>query len=412
MVAARDDYSLALDYLRILAQQEFATWWADVESHPEKVHDDELRDAFVLIQAKYGEQAAAAAVDYLVLSRSLDEDLAGLPFPDRADPVGFEQAASSYGWAVRQIHEESSPAEVAVALKKLSGIMDRLVSKPARGTVELNVLRDGTAYARVPEPGACAFCLMLASRGAVYSKETVQTAGGYHDHCRCLGIEVKRDGSDLPRINRDLEELWISSLSESQSDFELALATRSEFASFGDPRNTQVYELPDESARASIIRWQGKDRFYEKVQKAADGLSDDPEALKVLDELDDAARKTPLKQDVLMWRGVRNWNAAFNTDTLSELASYDEEQSRFTAISADRNTAEKEFTTFGKAGALLRIKAKKGTPGIWMPTNGDPTMVSQQEFLVPPGARIKVVSVRDGKMPIIEVELSHEKSSD
>lgn len=44
-----------------------------------------------------------------------------------------------------------------------------------------------TAYRRVPEPGACPFCLVLATRGAVYTSET--TAGGsanrYHAHCRC-----------------------------------------------------------------------------------------------------------------------------------------------------------------------------------------------------------------------------------
>lgn len=41
-------------------------------------------------------------------------------------------------------------------------------------------------YRRVPEPGACAFCLMLATRGAVYS--SASTAGGdnrFHAHCRC-----------------------------------------------------------------------------------------------------------------------------------------------------------------------------------------------------------------------------------
>jgi hypothetical protein len=42
------------------------------------------------------------------------------------------------------------------------------------------------AWRRVPEAGACDFCLMLATRGAVY--RTAQTAGDgndYHRHCRC-----------------------------------------------------------------------------------------------------------------------------------------------------------------------------------------------------------------------------------
>jgi len=42
------------------------------------------------------------------------------------------------------------------------------------------------AWRRIPEAGACAFCLMLATRGAVYS--SARTAGegnAYHRHCRC-----------------------------------------------------------------------------------------------------------------------------------------------------------------------------------------------------------------------------------
>jgi hypothetical protein len=43
-----------------------------------------------------------------------------------------------------------------------------------------------TRYRRVAEPKACRFCMMLASRGAVYLSES--SAGGakkFHSHCRC-----------------------------------------------------------------------------------------------------------------------------------------------------------------------------------------------------------------------------------
>lgn len=68
----------------------------------------------------------------------------------------------------------------------------------------MGALKAGTAYARVPEPGACAFCLMLGSRGAVYDHETVLgEVGRYHDNCRCLAIEVT-GRAPLPQINQDL----------------------------------------------------------------------------------------------------------------------------------------------------------------------------------------------------------------
>lgn len=126
--------------------------------------------------------------------------------------MGFEQASASFGWAMRKVQATADTTEKAVELQlaqmKLDGILSRLVTKPGTDTVVWNVLRDGTAFARVPEPGACSFCLMLASRGAVYTRETVGRVNRFHDHCRCLGIECRRDGSNLPRINRDLEREW------------------------------------------------------------------------------------------------------------------------------------------------------------------------------------------------------------
>lgn len=61
-------------------------------------------------------------------------------------------------------------------------------------------------YRRVPSPGACDFCLTLASRGAVYTKETAVMAkransilggGRYHERCRCRAVV---EYEDMPRL--------------------------------------------------------------------------------------------------------------------------------------------------------------------------------------------------------------------
>ncbi|WP_165242117.1 hypothetical protein [Corynebacterium lizhenjunii] len=228
-MSARDEYALALELLRMRAQQDFATWWAAKEQG--RVTPEQLRAVFADITRDYGEVAASAAVDYLILERSLDESLAGLGFPDRADPVGFEQAVSSFDWAVNT-SREGGVFDAVVARRKLDGVLVRLVGAPAHETVVVNARRDGRAFARVPEPGACAFCLMLASRGAVYaSRHTAGAADAgtsFHDHCRCLVIECKRDGSDLPRINRDLEAAWAESGARNQTEFEKYIKLRGE----------------------------------------------------------------------------------------------------------------------------------------------------------------------------------------
>ncbi|KAB1504358.1 hypothetical protein F7230_04580 [Corynebacterium sp. 320] len=137
-------------------------------------------------------------------------------------------------------------------------------------------------------------------------------------------------------------------------------------------------------------------------------MSDDVGAQQVAEALDMAARHTPLKRDVLMWRGVRNWQAVFGETDLSGLPGLEIDQRRFTAVSTDRSVAEEEFTTFGKAGALLKMTVRKGTPGVWMPANGSQELAYQQEFLVPPGAIMKVIKVEKGELPTIHVELSNE----
>jgi hypothetical protein len=62
--------------------------------------------------------------------------------------------------------------------------------------------------------------------------------------------------------------------------------------------------------RASVRRWQGRGRYYEQVQRAAQDVpnaSDD--ALQVMNDLQDVAR--PLPEDVQVWRGVRSVKESF-----------------------------------------------------------------------------------------------------
>jgi hypothetical protein len=62
--------------------------------------------------------------------------------------------------------------------------------QPGRDTVMQAAHAENAAYARVPEPGACKFCLMLASRGFVYSKSTAGDSKKFHGKCRCNAMPV------------------------------------------------------------------------------------------------------------------------------------------------------------------------------------------------------------------------------
>mgnify|MGYP000991927886 CR=1 FL=1 len=210
---AEADYQQAMDSLRTLAIRDLVSWWKQTETLGFADAKQLMEEPFQAIIAAYGEQAAYAAADYLFRSRSLDDNLRGLEYPEVADPAGFEQILGSYAWALNTSRTATGDLDRQLALRKLAGITNRLVQQPARETVYQATRKAGTRYARVPEPHACTFCLLLASRGAVYSQDTVlRTEAGkkYHDNCKCLGIEVQTP-ADLPKINQELEQIYAAS---------------------------------------------------------------------------------------------------------------------------------------------------------------------------------------------------------
>lgn len=168
-----------------------------------------------------------------------------------------EQMLSSAEWALS--------ATGTQGLERLQGTLQRAVFDGARNTVVANVTREpGARYARHASANACAFCGMLASRGAVYTSERAavrvvgrgkdmspadrraraagltrvnghMAAGGqqtrgsralggkYHDHCHCVAIEVRPGGSyEQPEYVQKWDDAYIAATREtpSKGDFQ------------------------------------------------------------------------------------------------------------------------------------------------------------------------------------------------
>lgn len=144
-----------------------------------------------------------------------------------ADPIPKERIAASTSWALQAVGES--------ALSLLSGSTQRALFDAHRETTLANVRNErGARWARYASSTACAFCRMLATRGAVYTSEAAagkvvgrgkdmtlqerrmrasgldrgargrfiaggsgktrgnQSLGGrYHDNCRCLAVPVR-----------------------------------------------------------------------------------------------------------------------------------------------------------------------------------------------------------------------------
>ena len=146
----------------------------------------------------------------------------------------YEQLTTEVRWgmATNEVGRIDPTSRMALLLQKH-------IFGASRNTVDLNALNTGVKYARVAQPGACSFCRILASRGAVYGSESsalfvgmsgvkkhysdgkdkgtrlkkgrvrgLQSAGSkYHDHCKCVAAPVP-DGVDanFPGYMSDFEE--------------------------------------------------------------------------------------------------------------------------------------------------------------------------------------------------------------
>lgn len=161
--------------------------------------------------AAYGDLAGLVAADFYDELRALAAP-PGRFSATPAGPVPLGQVEAATRWAVGPLW--SSEPDGDAALRRLSGSVRRLSLQPGRSTVWEASRSEGVRYAVVPQIDACSWCLMLASRGAVYhSSQTarVSTTLGreaeYHDSCRCVIAPVWND-RDLPQINRDLAAEW------------------------------------------------------------------------------------------------------------------------------------------------------------------------------------------------------------
>ncbi|WP_431889456.1 hypothetical protein [Nocardiopsis alba] len=157
------------------------------------------------LAGRWGDVASVSGADYFDAVRDYYNP-GGSYLAQPAPPAPVEQVQAGVRWAVDPLF--SSVPDEAAALARLSTSLDRLVRQADRDTVAGNATRDRRAlgYRRVARPGACAFCLMLATREGDYSSQAAaESVGGgrrgrirgtrtqgsrFHDHCRCFAAPV------------------------------------------------------------------------------------------------------------------------------------------------------------------------------------------------------------------------------
>lgn len=119
-----------------------------------------------------------------------------------ADPPPGEMVQASTKWALFTPVAGAEPDRQTVT-DRLTVMALRLVRDGARNTVVGSVRRDPARpmYRRVAKGGACGFCLMLSSRGAVYpSKDNAGSGKHWHDRCSCTVEPQFRGESEPPEV--------------------------------------------------------------------------------------------------------------------------------------------------------------------------------------------------------------------
>lgn len=181
-------FEQANDGIAALVERDLAAFFALLDfSKPDAVKLD-LFDYIPALVTQYGDIAATVAADWFEELREV-EGVSGRFRPPLGPSVPLEQVNGRLGYATRA----SGPlflGDSATLTAFLSMMANEYALQPGRETIIEAARKDKAAFARVPEPGACKFCLMLASRGFVYSKDTVGDSKKFHGKCRCNAMPV------------------------------------------------------------------------------------------------------------------------------------------------------------------------------------------------------------------------------
>lgn len=170
------DLQRDLTRLTGLAADDLAQIWRQVATAAEA--REALNDLLPALIRQYGEAAALLGAEWYDDLREQHLDTAPRFSAYPAD-LPDQGTGAMIGWADRT----STSLDAMQAL--IAGGMARRIADWARETVMGSSFADPLAegWMRVGRPGACGFCRMIISRGAVYTESSVRFAS--HDSCHC-----------------------------------------------------------------------------------------------------------------------------------------------------------------------------------------------------------------------------------
>lgn len=181
-------FKAANDELAGRIERDIRKVWSALGAYTPEGKRDALLDLVPSLVTTYGDAAAVVAIEYFEQVTGARGTLQGAV--SREAVQGSVRAVVGGLWTGQEAMAISNV--VASATRHMLQAGRTSIYESTRGT-------PGLRFARVPESGACDWCRIMSSRGAVYLTE--KSAGGdgndYHDDCGCVPTPVP-DGEDLP----------------------------------------------------------------------------------------------------------------------------------------------------------------------------------------------------------------------
>ena len=220
-------YSLTLDQLSVAALADLRALLASLDGESPDRQRSVLFEAFPEVFNPYAAATSAVSASFYEEVRAL----AGVKgaAAQTLDAVEAPRWGSLVGWGSQGSMFERGGQALVYSL--LSGGLTQILTEMAADTIIGNAANERVqvGYQRVPAPGCCAFCAMVASRGGLFESENeaervigrgvhvsknfntdgsrrrggqskgVRPRGSraigekYHDDCKCKGVPVFED---------------------------------------------------------------------------------------------------------------------------------------------------------------------------------------------------------------------------
>lgn len=195
-----------------------AHWIENVQGNPDASLNELRAFVFDLVQ-EYGQAAAATAVEFYDASRPPGSP-PFQPVPQVRDDLLTDR---SYDWSLRPLTESPDDAlsrlAAEVQLAAFTAAFETIGEATAEDPLEVR-------YARFPQnPDPCAYCVLRASRGAIFYSEETATRGD-HRSCGCKVAMVFSD-EPLPYMRAPYMKQYLDGVSASEAAVAAIRADRS-----------------------------------------------------------------------------------------------------------------------------------------------------------------------------------------